>query len=112
MYPDPDAPGPGVSFRGFGDPAEIAGGALTLTTIRRELGRVVAQRVETDRNLYYLDGLALYGERDFAELSLPDQLHPDDTAQRRIGERFARLAFGPGAPFETVLADAASPGRT
>ncbi|MEU3962108.1 SGNH/GDSL hydrolase family protein [Streptomyces buecherae] len=102
MYPDPDAPGPGVSYRGFGDPAEIASGALTLTTIRRELGRVVAQRAETDRNLYYLDGLALYGERDYAELPLPDQLHPDDAAQRRIGERFARLAFGPGGPFDTA----------
>ncbi|MFI2026902.1 SGNH/GDSL hydrolase family protein [Streptomyces buecherae] len=102
MYPDPDAPGPGVSFRGFGDPAEVASGALTLTTIRRELGRVVAQRAESDRNLYYLDGLALYGERDFAELPLPDQLHPDDAAQRRIGERFARLAFGPGGPFDTA----------
>ncbi|WP_232544217.1 SGNH/GDSL hydrolase family protein [Streptomyces buecherae] len=110
MYPDPDAPGPGVSFRGFGDPAEVASGALTLTTIRRELGRVVAQRAGTDRNLYYLDGLALYGERDFAELPLPDQLHPDDAAQRRIGERFARLAFGPGGPFDTAStgADAAS----
>ncbi|WEV26230.1 GDSL-type esterase/lipase family protein [Streptomyces sp. 71268] len=112
MYPDPDAPGPGVSYRGFGDPAEVASGALTLSTIRRELGRVVAQRAETDRGLYYLDGLALYGERDFAELPLPDQLHPDDAAQRRIGERFARLAFGPGGPFDTVGADASSPGRS
>ncbi|MBC3993520.1 lipase [Streptomyces sp. AC563] len=112
MYPDPDAPGPGVSFRGFGDPAEVACGALTLTTIRRELGRVVAQRAETDRNLYYLDGLALYGERDFAELPLPDQLHPDDATQRRIGERFARLAFGPGGPFATASTGAgAASGR-
>ncbi|MBB5933774.1 SGNH/GDSL hydrolase family protein [Streptomyces zagrosensis] len=106
MYPDPDAPGPGLSFRGYGDPAEIASGALTLTSIRRELGRVVAQRAETDRHLYYLDGLALYGASDYAELPLPDQLHPDDAAQRRIGERFARIVFGPGGPFDTQAADA------
>ncbi|MFE6776373.1 SGNH/GDSL hydrolase family protein [Streptomyces sp. NPDC057702] len=110
MYPDPDAPGPGVSYRGYGDPAQVASGALTLTSIRRELGRVVAQRAQSDRHLYYLDGLALYGERDFAELPLPDQIHPDDAAQRRIGERFAHLAFGPGGPFAaTATATAADP---
>ncbi|WP_287813094.1 GDSL-type esterase/lipase family protein [Achromobacter sp.] len=101
-----DTPGPGafdmdalaagkVSFLATGDPAERRAGKLTLTLIRDELRRIAAQRAASDPNLRYLDGLALYGEADFADLPLPDQLHPDGAAHRRIGERFARLAFGP-----------------
>lgn len=33
------------------------------------------------------------------ELPLPDQLHPDAATHRRMGERFAALAFGSGGPF-------------
>ncbi|WP_116521139.1 GDSL-type esterase/lipase family protein [Achromobacter insuavis] len=101
-----DTPGPGafdmdalaagkVSFVATGDPAERRAGKLTLTLIRDELRRIAAQRAASDPNLRYLDGLELYGEADFADLPLPDQLHPDGAAHRRIGERFARLAFGP-----------------
>ena len=50
-------------------------------------------------HLRYLDGLDLYGQQDFADLPLPDQLHPDGPAHRRIGERFAKLAFGRGGAF-------------
>ena len=82
-----------------GDPAERARRTLTLTVIRDELARIVAQRAADDPNLHYLDGRELYGEADFAELPLPDQLHPDAAAHRRIGERFAELAFGDGGPF-------------
>ncbi|QLE75637.1 lipase [Streptomyces rectiverticillatus] len=105
-----DTPGPsapdfsGLSegrlrFRAAGDPAERAAGKLTLNVIRDELARLVEQRSADDPNLYYLDGRELYGEADFAELPLPDQLHPDAAAHRRIGERFAALAFGSGGPF-------------
>jgi hypothetical protein len=99
-----DTPGPGafdfealsagqLRFRATGDPAERAAGKLTLNVIREELSRIVQQRAADDPHLHYLDGRDLYGEADFAELPLPDQLHPDAATHRRIGERFARLAF-------------------
>ncbi|RNF92708.1 GDSL-type esterase/lipase family protein [Streptomyces botrytidirepellens] len=105
-----DTPGPAVpdfsrlsegrlQFRASGDPAERAAGKLTLTVIREELARIVRQRAADDPFLHHLDGRDLYGEADFAELPLPDQLHPDAAAHRRIGERFADAAFGSGGPF-------------
>ncbi|WP_326597357.1 GDSL-type esterase/lipase family protein [Streptomyces sp. NBC_01803] len=108
--PGPSAPDLGslsageLTFRAAGDPAERAAGKLTLSLIRDELARVVKQRAADDPNLHYLDGRDLYGEADFAELPLPDQLHPDAAAHRRIGERFAALAFAPGGPFTTASA--------
>jgi hypothetical protein len=105
-----NTPGPGafdqsalmagkVSFRATGDPAERTAGKLTLTVIREALRRIVQLRAVADPHLHYLDGLDLYGQRDFADLPLPDQLHPDGRAHRRIGERFAEIVFGCGGPF-------------
>jgi hypothetical protein len=99
-----DTPGPGafdfsalsegkLRFQATGDPADRAAGKLTLNVIREELSRIVEQRAADDPHLHYLDGRALYGEADFAELPLPDELHPDAATHRRIGERFAGLAF-------------------
>jgi GDSL-like Lipase/Acylhydrolase family len=88
-----------LGFRAAGDPAERAAGKLTLNVIRDELARVVKQRTAEDAHLHYLDGRELYGTADFAELPLPDQLHPDAATHRRIGERFAALVFGSGGPF-------------
>ncbi|MFE3516140.1 SGNH/GDSL hydrolase family protein [Streptomyces sp. NPDC059166] len=97
--PDLDALGEGkLSFRAAGDAAEAAAGKLTLVAVRRELDRIVGQRAAEDPNLYYLDGRELYGEADAVELPLPDALHPDAVTHRRIGERFARLAFAQGGP--------------
>ncbi|MFH8463027.1 GDSL-type esterase/lipase family protein [Streptomyces sp. NPDC017991] len=82
-----------LEFVAMGDPAEKAAGKLTLRVIRDELARIVTQRSKEDPNLHHLDGLRLYGAADFAELPLPDQLHPDAATHRRIGERFAEQVF-------------------
>lgn len=105
-----DTPGPSVpdfsnlgegklQFKAAGDPAERAAGKLTLNVIREALSGLVEQRSADDPNLYYLDGRSLYGEQDFVELPLPDQLHPDAATHRRMGDRFAALAFAAGGPF-------------
>ncbi|ASU80917.1 lipase [Actinopolyspora erythraea] len=86
-------------FRAAGDPAERENGKLTLNVIREELERIVRQRAVHDPNLHYLDGRELYGAADFEELPLPDQLHPDAAAHRRIGERFHRLVLTADGPF-------------
>ncbi|MGW3569126.1 GDSL-type esterase/lipase family protein [Streptomyces sp. NPDC000941] len=88
-----------LRFRASGDPAERASGKLTLGVIRDELAGVVARRAAEDPNLYYLDGRDLYGPADAAELPLPDELHPDAATHRRMGERFAELAFAADGPF-------------
>lgn len=104
-----DTPGPGafdmealaagkVAFRATGNPTETAAGKLTLVVIRRELQRIARQRMVGDPHLHYLDGLSLYGPVDLAELPLPDALHPDAAAHRRIGQRFADFAFAKGGP--------------
>ncbi|MGW4042632.1 GDSL-type esterase/lipase family protein [Streptomyces sp. NPDC004721] len=95
----PDFQGGTLRFKATGDPAERAAGRLTLNVIRRELDRIVRQRAADDPNLHHLDGRELYGETDYAELPLPDEVHPDPAGHRRIAENFARLAFGAGGPF-------------
>ncbi|GGR01284.1 GDSL-type esterase/lipase family protein [Streptomyces aurantiogriseus] len=103
--PGPSAPdftdlGTGqLRFVAMGSPAEVASGKLTLGVIRQELARIVDRRSADDPNLHHLDGRDLYGETDAAELPLPDQLHPDAATHRRMGERFAALAFAEGGVF-------------
>lgn len=92
----PDAQGKFVTFAGSED---IRAGCLTLTWIRKILSKVVKQRQQAgDQQLYYLDGLSLFGPEDAVDL--PDDLHPNGAGYVRIGERFAVLAFGPGGPLE------------
>lgn len=95
----PATAGGELLFRATGDPAEVAAGKLTLGVVREELARIVAQRAAEDPDLHHLDGRELYGEADAAELPLPDRLHPDAATHRRIGERFAALAFSGQGPF-------------
>ena len=88
-----------LSFLATGDPTDRT--RLTLRVIRDELARITAARSASDPHLHHLDGRELYGETDFAELPLPDQLHPDAATHHRIGERFAERAFGAGGPLAT-----------
>ncbi|MGW6783322.1 GDSL-type esterase/lipase family protein [Streptomyces sp. NPDC054987] len=97
-----DTPGPAAAdlsdgrlrFRALGDPAEAAQGRLTLRVVRDELARITAARATDDPHLHHLDGRALYGQADFDEFPLPDDLHPDAAGHRRIADRFAGHAFG------------------
>lgn len=97
-----------LRFLAAGDPAEIAAGKLTLNVIRDVLARIVEQRSADDPNLHHLDGRELYGEADYAELPLPDELHPDAATHRRIGERFAERAFTEPGPLHHRLARTSS----
>jgi hypothetical protein len=79
-------------------PAALRPGSLTLRRIRELVAGVVEKRRALgDANLHYLDGLALFGEADVADL--PDGLHPNAAGYARIGERFAEWVFGPGGAF-------------
>ncbi|MEU8119461.1 GDSL-type esterase/lipase family protein [Spirillospora sp. NPDC049024] len=89
----PDFEATRLRFRAMGDPAEVAAGRLTLTVIRDALAAIAERRAESDPHLHYLDGRALYGEADYAETPLPDEVHPAPESHRRIGERFAALVF-------------------
>lgn len=64
---------------------------LTLRRMRELLADVVRVRSPEDLNLYYLDGLALFGEADLRELT--DGVHPSADGYVRMGRRFARAAF-------------------
>jgi lysophospholipase L1-like esterase len=77
-----------VSYGTTERPHSAADGALTLVEGRAIIADVVARRQKAgDANLSYLDGLALFGAAD--EADLPDHLHPNAAGQERMGERFA-----------------------
>lgn len=88
-----------VRFIATGNPAEATRsdglGRLTLSYIRDQLAAIVARRRDDDSFIRYVDGLTLYGQADEATHPLPDQLHPDATTHRLIGERFAASALSP-----------------
>jgi len=97
-----DRPGPtlndGQAIYTVDRPASLAVGVLTARRIRELLAAIVARRREAgDEALSYLDGLSLFDTADLGDL--PDGLHPNPAGLRRIGERFAALAFAPGGAF-------------
>lgn len=96
--PGPTLPGEGRkagSREGF---EEIRIGALTLELVRQLISDVVeARRTAGDNNLFYLDGLELFGEEDADDL--PDDLHPNAAGYARMGNRFNDRVFAPGGFF-------------
>ncbi|MFJ9586204.1 GDSL-type esterase/lipase family protein [Streptomyces acidicola] len=95
--PGPTAVGPDGRITALGDPAAVAGGALSLAVVRTELARIVAARRARDPRLHYLDGRELLGPDEAHDLA--DGLHPTATAYRRMGKRFATHAFANDGPF-------------
>jgi hypothetical protein len=92
-----DAPGPLAFGGGALTLANPDGGtdALSLRRVRELLADVVDRR--HDPHLHYLDGLRLFGEDDLDEL--PDGVHPSPAGYTLLGERFARMVFGPDGYF-------------
>ncbi len=79
-------------------PPELSVGALSLGRIRELMKALVAARRDAgDAHLHLVDGLALFGVADVADL--PDGLHPNPEGYRRIGDRFFERAFTSGGPF-------------
>ena len=101
LYPaGEDHPGPSIVRDGSSAvvdrPDDLAYGALSISRIRALIAEVIERRRSDDANLHLLDGRLLFGEADLADL--PDGLHPNTAGYVRMGERFAALAFGEGAP--------------
>lgn len=73
--------------------SEKGGSGLSLQDMREIHEGIAASCLKYgDRNLYYVDGLKVFGP---AELKyLPDELHPDAEGQFVMAENFAREVFG------------------
>lgn len=95
--PGPTKTGPDGRITALGNPADVAGGALSLTVVRAELARIAAARQASDPHLHYLDGRELLGPDEADDLA--DGLHPTAAAYRRMGKRFAAHAFATDGPF-------------
>lgn len=64
----------------------------TLEEMRAELRRVVqVLREYGDDNLYYVDGLTIYGKEEVSYL--PDGLHPNESGQDILAEHFIQQVF-------------------
>ena len=61
-------------------------GELTLCGIREILRELVALRANSDPNIFYLDGLRLFGHADAP--TMPDGIHPDAAGYRVIAKNF------------------------
>ncbi|MFJ2240866.1 SGNH/GDSL hydrolase family protein [Streptomyces sp. NPDC087859] len=95
--PGPTLVGPDLRVRTVDRPVELSLGALTLTRVRELLAQHVEQRrKDGDDRLRLIDGTALFGPEDIADL--PDGLHPNAAGYARMAERFLPLSFGEPLP--------------
>ncbi|MDQ7992030.1 MAG: SGNH/GDSL hydrolase family protein [Propionicimonas sp.] len=83
-------PGPTLQDPVTGTCRAAGTGTLDLATVRTLVEAVARERQESDPALFVLDGRELLSADDAS--TLWDDLHPDETGYRRIGERFAALA--------------------
>ncbi|GBF56646.1 hypothetical protein PbB2_00303 [Candidatus Phycosocius bacilliformis] len=92
-----DRPGPLVrdnlaTYAAADRPLGAADGALSLMQGRSIIADLVARRQNGgDTQLTYLDGLALFGAEDVADM--PDNLHPNAAGQTRMGDRFITIGW-------------------
>ena len=71
-----------------------AEGDMSLRQMRELLAEVVdLHQKRGDEHIGYLDGTDLFGPADVEDGHLPDGLHPSPEGYRRIGERFAKVAW-------------------
>lgn len=87
-----DAPGPTIpdangKFITLAGHDEIREGCMSLSRIRTLITELIGDR--DDPNLYYVNGLDLFGKEDASDL--PDDLHPNPAGYVRMGERFADI---------------------
>ncbi|MFG1497601.1 SGNH/GDSL hydrolase family protein [Saccharospirillum sp. HFRX-1] len=85
-----------IRFQATGNDADSATGKLTLQSIRSQLTGLVRRRMETDKNLFFLDGCELYGPDDHQRWPLPDALHPGPEAHQSIARHFIEQAPATG----------------
>lgn len=88
QHPGPTVPNRAGKFVVIAGHGEVRKESLTLTRIRTLMTELVQRR--QDPNLYYVDGLSLFGEADSGDL--PDDLHPNPAGYVRMGKRFAAFA--------------------
>ena len=94
----PTVPAADGTFQVVATPPEARVEPLTLRRIRLTLSSIVEQRrAAGDTNLWYLDGLQLFGSDDHQLLY--DGLHPSPEGYALMGRRFAERVFGPGGVF-------------
>lgn len=97
-HPGPTVPDGAGGYHVIDGPTELRATSLSLTRIRELLAGIVeTRRAGGDVNLFYLDGLDLFGADEGP--TLPDGLHPDGDGYLRIAGRFADRVFGPGGAF-------------
>lgn len=68
----------------------------TLPQMRTELKKIVDMlRSRGDTEIHYVSGLQLFTEADMKAGLAPDSLHPNGDGYELMGQRFAKIAFGP-----------------